>query len=194
MMERGLGVRMASPPLQPTTLSMDFLPFFAFSPLSTLLVLRGHLLGLSGAGEGVELVCAPGERAARGRQAGMAHSAPQHPIPHLREGARVFAGLVATPRQLVISVCAQTGTFSSGVHGDSFFSCCLIINHLNGDVNSHSHLHPHQQREPSDLFTHHRSKKGYLANTPGREISLLLSTFATSALLDLRSQWKVMLC
>lgn len=48
------------------------------------------------------------------------------------------------------------------------FCCCLIINHLNGGVNSRSHLHPHLQREPRDPFTHHRSKMGYLANKSGQ--------------------------
>lgn len=48
------------------------------------------------------------------------------------------------------------------------FCCCLIINHLNGDVNSRSRLYPHPRREPSDPFTHRRSKMGYLANKPGQ--------------------------
>lgn len=48
------------------------------------------------------------------------------------------------------------------------FCCCLIINHLNGDVSSPSRLHPHPQREPSDPFEHCRSKMGYLADKPGQ--------------------------
>lgn len=87
--------------------------------LSTLLILRGHLLGLSGAGEGVELVCAPGGRAARGPHSPLHPTA--SPVPHLREGAHVFAGLVDTSKQLVISVCTQTGTFSLWIYMDSFF-------------------------------------------------------------------------
>lgn len=77
--------------------------------------------------------------------------------------------------------------------------CCLIINHLNGDVNSRSRLHPHQKREPRDPFTHHRLKNGLLGKQVWAvrasisETSLLSSAFATSALLGLRSRWKVMM-
>lgn len=52
-------------------------------------------------------------------------------------------------------------------HGP-LFCCCLIINHLNGDVNSRSDLHPRPHRESSVPFTHRRSKMGYLANKPGQ--------------------------
>lgn len=128
---------------------------------------------LSGAGNRVELGCAPHweGRGWEGTQStnhpeqmpkccprredgkGQARPAPQHlpsrpcPLLVLYSGKEpVFAGLANPSKQLVISAGAQTGTVSSGSHTKSLLCCHLIVNHLNGDVNNCALLYPLPER------------------------------------------------
>lgn len=75
----------------------------------------------------------------------------------LREGACVCWACHSL-KTTGYSTCAQTGMVSSRSHTNSLFCCCLIVNHLNGDVSNSAFLYPHPERSQVILLhtTGHR--------------------------------------